>query len=78
MHLRCRDSRLLSQANKKNKCAVVGVSGMGRYALNEAAKENLVAMCDVDDARAANAFKSFRMFRDSRISDHARQTRQGH
>ena len=42
---------------KKINVAVVGVSGMGGYALGEAAKENLVAMCDVDDARAANAFK---------------------
>ena len=44
---------------KKINVAVVGVAGMGGYALGEAAKENLVAMCDVDDARAANAFKKF-------------------
>ena len=44
---------------KKINVAVVGVGGMGGYALGEAAKENLVAMCDVDDARAANAFKKF-------------------
>ena len=44
---------------KKINVAVVGVAGMGGYALGEAAKENLVAMCDVDDARAANAFKRF-------------------
>ena len=42
---------------KKINVAVVGVGGMGGYALNEAANENLVAMCDVDDARAANAYK---------------------
>jgi hypothetical protein len=55
---------------KKINVAVVGVSGMGGYALNEAAKENLVAMCDVDDARAANAFKKFPnvpRFKDFRI-----------
>ena len=44
---------------KKINVAVVGVAGMGGYALGEAAKENLVAMCDVDDARTANAFKKF-------------------
>ena len=55
---------------KKINVAVVGVAGMGGYALGEAAKENLVAMCDVDDARAANAFKKFPnvpRFKDFRI-----------
>lgn len=37
--------------------AVVGAAGMGNYALGEAAGENLVAMCDVDENRAANSFK---------------------
>jgi predicted dehydrogenase len=44
-------------ANSKLNVAVVGVAGMGGYALGEAEKENLVAMCDVDAARAAGAFK---------------------
>ena len=48
-----------SGKTKKINVAVVGVGGMGGYALGEAAKENLVAMCDVDEARAANAFKKF-------------------
>ena len=30
---------------------------MGGYALREAANENLVAMCDVDENRAGGAFK---------------------
>ncbi len=37
--------------------AVVGAAGMGGYALGEAAGENLVAICDVDDDRAAGAYK---------------------
>lgn len=44
-------------ANSKLNMAVVGVSGMGGYALREAANENLVAMCDVDENRAGGAFK---------------------
>ena len=55
---------------KKINVAVVGVGGMGGYALNEAASENLVAMCDVDDARAANAYKKYpnvAKFKDFRV-----------
>jgi predicted dehydrogenase len=45
-------------ANSKINVAVVGAGGMGRYAVNEAAKQNLVAFADVDDRRAAGAFKA--------------------
>lgn len=44
-------------ANSKINVAVVGAGGMGGYAVREAAKQNLVAFADVDDARAAGAYK---------------------
>ncbi|CAN5249610.1 Gfo/Idh/MocA family oxidoreductase [soil metagenome] len=37
--------------------AVIGAGGMGGYAVGEAAAENLVAFCDVDDRRAEGAYK---------------------
>ncbi|MGK0189365.1 MAG: putative dehydrogenase [Verrucomicrobiales bacterium] len=55
---------------KKINVAVVGVAGMGNYALSSAAEENLVAMCDVDETRAAKAFKKHAdvpRFKDFRI-----------
>ena len=60
-------------ANGKLNMDVIGVAGMGGYALNQAAGQNLVAMCDVDDERAAKAyakhpdvprFKDFRVMLD--------------
>ncbi len=48
-----------SDTPKKINVAVVGVGGMGNYAVGEAAKENLVAMCDVDEARAAGNYKKY-------------------
>lgn len=44
------------EKTKKINVAVVGVAGMGGYALGEAAEENLVALCDVDEDRAAKSF----------------------
>jgi predicted dehydrogenase len=44
-------------ANSKINVAVIGVGGMGDYAVKEAAKQNLVAFADVDDDRAAGAYK---------------------
>ncbi len=44
-------------ANSKLNVAVVGASGMGGYALKEAAGQNLVAICDVDANRAKGAHK---------------------
>ena len=58
--------------------AVIGAAGMGGYALGEAAGENLVAICDVDEERAANAskkhpkvpnFKDFRVMLDKMGND---------
>lgn len=49
----------IAQSGKTSKInvAVVGVGGMGGYAVGEAANENLVALCDVDEARGEKAFK---------------------
>ncbi len=44
-------------ANNKLNVAVIGAGGMGGYALGEAARENLVAICDVDSVRAGRAFQ---------------------
>jgi len=38
--------------------AVVGAAGMGEYAVAQAATENFVAMCDVDEKRACKSFKA--------------------
>ncbi|MBT8045234.1 MAG: Gfo/Idh/MocA family oxidoreductase, partial [Verrucomicrobiae bacterium] len=48
-----------ASANSKLNMAVVGVAGMGGYATRSAAGENQVALCDVDDARAAGYYKKF-------------------
>ncbi|MCS1409953.1 MAG: scyllo-inositol 2-dehydrogenase (NAD(+)) [Verrucomicrobia subdivision 3 bacterium] len=57
-------------AHHKVNVAVVGAGGMGRYAVKVGATENLVALCDVDDVRAAQAFKEnpkVRRFKDFRV-----------
>ncbi|MEM9479108.1 MAG: Gfo/Idh/MocA family oxidoreductase [Verrucomicrobiota bacterium] len=46
-----------SDRPSKINVAVIGVGGMGGYAVGEAAQENLVAFCDVDDQRAEKAYK---------------------
>jgi predicted dehydrogenase len=45
--------------NDKLNVACVGVGGRGTAAVGELAGENLVAFCDVDDARAAATYKKF-------------------
>ncbi len=63
-------SRSALGAHHKLNVAVVGAGGMGRYAVNTAATENLVALCDVDDVRAARAYKDnpkARRFKDFRV-----------
>lgn len=61
-------------ANEKLNVAVVGAGGRGfdtvRAIGNLAKNANLVALCDVDDARASKAFKQFpnaKRFRDYRV-----------
>jgi predicted dehydrogenase len=63
---------------KKLNVAVVGVAGMGGYATRQAATENMVALCDVDDAKAQGVyakhpdvpkFKDFRVMLDKMGKD---------
>ena len=39
--------------------AVIGVGGRGKANWSKVPKENIVALCDVDDNRAASGFKMF-------------------
>lgn len=55
--------------NNRLNVACVGVGGRGRVAVDAMKDENLVAFCDVDDARAEKTFADFpavRRFRDYR------------
>ncbi|MFT5239074.1 MAG: putative dehydrogenase [Candidatus Promineifilaceae bacterium] len=45
-------------ANSKVNAAVIGAGGMGSYATQQAAQENFISICDVDENRAARAFKN--------------------
>ncbi len=47
------------QANEKLHIAVVGAGGHGLVNLKAVSQEAIVALCDVDEARAAEAFKLF-------------------
>ncbi|MGQ9518787.1 MAG: Gfo/Idh/MocA family protein [Candidatus Fervidibacter sp.] len=47
------------QANEKLNIACIGVGGHGLTNLKSVSSENIVALCDVDEQRAANAFKIF-------------------
>ena len=56
--------------NGKIGMAVVGVGGMGGYAVEKAAEERLVALCDVDDQRSCEVYDehpSVPRFKDFRI-----------
>ena len=57
--------------NSKINVAVVGIAGMGGYATNEAAKkQNLVALCDLDQKKAGGVFKKHpnaAQFKDYRV-----------
>jgi predicted dehydrogenase len=55
--------------NEKLNIALVGVGGQGGSNLNQVASQNIVALCDVDQRRAGNAFTRFpaaRQYRDFR------------
>ena len=57
-------------ANNKLNIAVIGVGGRGQANWSKATKENIVAMCDVDDNRAAEGFKLFpkaKKYKDFRV-----------
>lgn len=45
--------------NNKIRLAVIGCGGQGEGDLNNMATEDIVALCDVDDRRAANSFNKF-------------------
>jgi hypothetical protein len=46
-------------ANEKLNIAGIGVGGQGGHDLRSVAGENIVALCDVDDRRAAGSYKQF-------------------
>ncbi len=46
-------------ASEKLNIAVIGLGGRGRANLNAVAGENVIALCDVDDERAGDAYKRF-------------------
>jgi len=55
--------------NDKLNIACIGVGGQGAADLEAVSSQNIVAMCDVDDARAAASFKAYpnaRKYRDYR------------
>ena len=45
--------------SKKINIAVIGVGGRGQENWTECSGENIVALCDVDDNRAADGFQTF-------------------
>lgn len=45
--------------NDKLNLAVIGLGGRGKDNLNAVAKQNIVALCDVDDVRAGQAYEQF-------------------
>ena len=56
--------------NSRLNIAVIGVGGRGKANWTKVPKENIVAMCDVDDNRAAAGFNMFpkaRKFKDFRV-----------
>ena len=56
--------------NNRLNIAVIGVGGRGKANWSKVPKENIVALCDVDDNRAASGFKLFpkaRKFKDFRV-----------
>lgn len=48
-----------SSANEKLNIAGIGVGGQGGGDMNALSSENIVALCDVDEERAAGTFKKF-------------------
>ncbi len=47
------------QANEKLNIAVIGAGGRGAANLEEVARENVVALCDVDERRAGQSFERY-------------------
>ena len=58
-----------SSPNEKLNIAGIGVGGQGGWDVGECASQNIVALCDVDDRRAAGNYQRFpkaKRFRDFR------------
>jgi predicted dehydrogenase len=56
--------------SEKLNIAGIGVGGQGRWDLDNVSSENIVALCDVDQARAADTFKHYpkaKKYRDFRV-----------
>jgi predicted dehydrogenase len=56
--------------SEKLNIAGIGVGGMGGHNLSQCASENIVALCDVDSAVAANTFKQYpraKRYKDFRV-----------
>ena len=56
--------------NEKLNVAVIGVAGRGGANLNGVKGENIVALCDVDEAYAARTFKAYpkaKQYKDYRV-----------
>src|SRR4051812_44425292 len=45
--------------NEKLNIAAIGCGGKGRTDIRGCSRENIVALCDVDDARAADTYKKY-------------------
>ncbi len=61
---------LKNSPNNRLNVAVIGVGGRGKANWSTVPKENIVALCDVDDNRAASGYKIFpkaRKFKDFRV-----------
>ena len=62
-------SAYTAQANEKLNIAAIGIGGRGAADVNGVEGENIVALCDVDQSRAAQTFERFpkaRQFKDFR------------
>ena len=63
------ESRAAQGANERLNIAIIGAGGQGSSDLGNVAGENIVALCDVDENRAADAFQRYpkaKRFRDYR------------
>lgn len=55
----CQTSRRKISANEKLNLGIIGVAHQGGYDMNSVASENIVALCDVDEALLAGAKQKF-------------------
>ncbi len=54
-----RTARAAESPNEKLNLAVIGIGGRGRANLDRVRSQNIIALCDVDDARAGNAYETY-------------------